>query len=127
MKHVTPHFVHETLRKLGPSLLKEPYKSKWTKQNPTYGYCYIVSEALYHYGKQGLRPCCLSLGGGCTHWFLKDGDTILDYTAAQFSFSLPYEQAVGKGFMKGSVKTHRGFLSKRGYAMAEALKLLRNQ
>lgn len=69
----TEEFVLERLRSLGNVLLKKPYKSMWSEGNPALGYCYVVSEAFYHYGNiEGkLTPQVISFADGSTHWYLK--------------------------------------------------------
>ena len=66
------------------------------------GHCYVASEVLYHmYGKAlGFRPKRIKHEGS-SHWFLyssKD-NKIIDITASQFKTSVPYQLAVGCGFL----------------------------
>lgn len=120
-------FVNEQLKTLGNSLLKKPYKDNWTTDNPTYGYCYVVSEALYHYMNGEIKPYCISIGEGLTHWFVKLDGQVIDLTGEQFTnehIVIDYDKAIGKGFFKGSIKTDKGFISKRGYEIAKLLKLI---
>lgn len=120
-------FVNKQLKTLGNSLLKKPYKDDWTKDNPTYGYCYVVSEALYHYVEGEVKPYCISLGDGLTHWFVKINGKPVDLTGEQFtnkSIVIDYNKAIGKGFFKGSIQTDKGFISKRGYEIAKLLGLV---
>lgn len=69
------------------------------------GKCYIASEAVYHLAggkKAGLKPFVMKAPEGDweTHWFLKDkNENIIDLTAKQFSCSLDYNIATGKGFL----------------------------
>lgn len=120
----TQHIVEEKLKEIGSTLLKQPYIQQWKEENCTYGYCYIVSEAFYHYlEEEHVRTYCMNLGDEGTHWFLKINDKIVDYTYKQFSHPLDYTKAICKGFFKGSVKTKRGYISKRGYEMAKHLGL----
>lgn len=117
--------VNDKLRTLGNKLLKEPYKSQWSEDNPTLGYCYVVSEAIYHYG--GLKnpvPYVMSFPEGGTHWFIKDGDNIIDFTGEQFKFEIDRTQAVRCPFFKGGVETKVGYISKRGQQIAELLELV---
>lgn len=119
-------FVHEKLRILGNSLLKAPYKNQWTEDNPSLGYCYVVSEAFYHYSglEEKLTPYVMSFPNGTTHWFLRTpDDKIIDYTADQFPFKVDYSLGVRCPFFKGGVQTDKGFISKRGQIVAELLEL----
>jgi hypothetical protein len=96
----------------------------WSPENPTLGYCYVVSEAIFHYG--GLEkpvPYVMSFPEGGTHWFIRDGDRIIDFTSEQFDFQVDYSKAVRCPFFKGGVETDRGFISKRGQQIAELLEL----
>lgn len=118
--------VRNKLIQLGSSLLKGNYVNNWSKNNPTYGYCYIVSEALFHYlNEDNIEVYCMNFGHPYgTHWFLKVNNEVIDYTDEQFPFEVPHEKAKRKGFFKGSVKTDKGFISRRGYEMAKILKLI---
>lgn len=122
---VSVDLVESVLRELGSSMLKKPYKDMWSEGNPTLGFCYVVSEALFHYsGLRNLTPMVLSFPEGGTHWWLKtaDGD-IIDFTSGQFDFAIDYESGVRCPFFKGGVATEHGFISKRGQIVAEALGL----
>jgi hypothetical protein len=70
--------------------------------NPYAGHCYIASEALYYLlgGKEaGWHPMFIRHEDE-PHWFLKnDNGDIIDPTAEQFETPVPYEEAVGKGFL----------------------------
>lgn len=71
--------------------------------HPTFGHCYLATEAAYHIlgGKRkGWTPQYLKCQDG-SHWFLKhkNGD-IFDVTAGQFEDEeIHYHQAIGKGFL----------------------------
>lgn len=49
-------YINLKLSKLGDNLVHKDYKKYWSSDNPTSGYCYILSEALYHYLNLGLEP-----------------------------------------------------------------------
>lgn len=109
------------------NLLKKNYKNNWNKDNPTYGYCYIVSEAIYHYGNinDEYKPYCINFKGDIgTHWYLSNGKDVIDFTSAQFPFLINYKTGIRKSFFKGSVETRKGFISKRGYEMAKLLEII---
>lgn len=81
---------------LTPELLAPKYRD-----NPK-AHCYVASEALYHLlgGKAaGLTPQQIQ-HEGASHWFLRtaSGD-VLDPTSDQFETPVPYDQAVGRGFL----------------------------
>jgi hypothetical protein len=118
--------VESALRNLGPNMLKKPYKEMWSEENPTLGFCYVVSEAFFHYsGLSGLTPMVLSFPEGGTHWWLKtEDDDIIDFTSGQFDFPIDYSAGTRCPFFKGGVQTDIGFISKRGQVIAEALSLI---
>ena len=125
MKQLDDAFIEAKLQQLGNRLLKQPYKEQWRPENPTYGYCYIVSEAIYHYAPEKIKAYCMNLGPSWgTHWYITINNEIKDFTRKQFPFELDYRQAKGKGFFKGAIQTPRGFISKRGYEMASLLELI---
>lgn len=120
----TQEFVESKLQEIGAKLLKKPYVNHWRQDNCTYGYCYVVSEAFYHYlDEANVHAYCLNLGDDGTHWYLKVNDEWIDFTHKQFNYPINYAKGVRKGFFKGSVKTKRGYISKRGYEMAKHLGL----
>jgi len=123
----TAESVSAALRELGASMLKKPYRDMWSESNPTLGYCYIVSEAFYHYaGLENLTPMVMSFPEGGTHWWLKTAEgVIIDFTAEQFDFEVDYSAGVRCPFFKGGVSTDKGFISKRGQIIAEAIGLTR--
>lgn len=124
---ITQKFVNAKLIELGNKLLKKPYKDKWSADNPTFGYCYIVSEALYHFGGYNdPKPYVVNFGEEIgTHWWLLDADgLVIDYTSLQFDFEVDYSLGRRAVFFKGGIKTDKGYISKRGYEMAKILELI---
>lgn len=88
---------------LGPHVLR----SDWRKRRPvnaapSWGCCYVASEAAYHAlggAKSGLRVMHVA-HEGAPHWYLTDADgRVIDPTADQFSSPVPYVEAKGKGFL----------------------------
>lgn len=126
---LTQELVDRKLLELGNSMLKSPYKKLWTEDNPTWGYCYIVSEAIYHYIDGEYDSYCINLGEYGVHWFLKDKNNgeIIDFTANQFKFDVDYSAGKRKAFLKGGIKTDRGWISKRGKQMAVHLGLTQGE
>ena len=122
---LTKELVAERLRELGSGLLKEPWRSKWSVDKPSTGYCYLVSEALFHYLEERTFPYVINLGPSGTHWFLNSKATgLIDFTAEQFAFPVPYGWARRATFYKGTYPTKRGLISERGYRMAACLRLV---
>lgn len=120
---ITKGSVSSILAIIGPTFLKPEWASKWTKDRPTTGYCYLISEILYHYIYLYSKPRVLKINGG-THWFLVDGGEVIDWTGDQFDLVIPYSDARACGFFKGSVETKRGMISKKAYLLAKELKLI---
>lgn len=117
-------YIDFKLTQLGNSLVHNDYKEFWTKDNPTSGYCYILSEVFYHYLELGLQPYSMEVHNG-THWFLGNKfGYVLDLTANQFNYKLDYSKAIQKDFYKGTVETNKGFISERGHKLAQHLKLI---
>jgi hypothetical protein len=94
---------------LGPHLVKSNYRKFMPKDaKPSWGTCYVASEALYHlWGKEnGYTPmrikCRLNCKNTGMHWFLEHRPSGLqvDITADQFAGRVPdYKNAVPCGFM----------------------------
>ena len=79
--------LHQVLRNIGPANLIEPFKSEWTPENPTRGFCYVVSEWLVQYvAPPGTFPFRLLIPGEQgSHYFVRWADGVLiDLTAEQF-------------------------------------------
>lgn len=92
-------FKNLIIKNLSADLLHPQFKNSKSK---VAGHCYVASEAYYHLlgGKDsGLKPMFLKVNN-IPHWFLKDSNNkIIDLTAKQFNCQIPYENAVGKGFL----------------------------
>lgn len=117
--------VRSKLKKLNGELLKKPYIDLWSEKNPTFGYCYILSESLYHYIDKDVRAFCINMGELGNHWYVTINGSIVDFTGEQFKDPIDYSKGVGKGFLKGSIETNKGYISKRGYQMAKYLGLIK--
>lgn len=114
------------IRKLGNSLEKEEYKSLWSDDYPTTGYCYILSEVIYYYTKGNYKIYRFTYDGGKkSHWYLKKNGSTIDLTIVQFypimdcngNFGQNEEEEVV--FYEGDIKTPKGKISKRGYKLAQ--------
>lgn len=95
--------IHAIKKALTPDLLKSGYT----------GHCYVASEAFYHlFGKEyGYKPCQMK-HEGVSHWFLKQGASIVDITANQFATKPNYWSKAARG---------RGFLTKQPSKRAKIL------
>jgi hypothetical protein len=91
---------------------------------PTTGYCYLLSEVLYHYAFQDSESYVINLGPHGTHWFLKNHNAIIDWTADQYNFKVDYSTARRATFFKGTHQTRRGFISQKGFLLAKYLKVV---
>lgn len=80
------------------------------------GNCYVTSEALYHLlgGKAAGWKAMRMKHEGDTHWFLKNGELIVDATVAQFKTKPDYSKAIGTGFLTKNP-------SKRAQQMMESM------
>ncbi len=90
-------------------LTEDLLKNKYKGRHPLSGHCYVASEAYYHLngGKEsGLKPHSLRIDENMVHWFLKDRfNRIIDLTAEQFDYQVPYETGRARGFLtKGPSK-----------------------
>lgn len=118
--------VNSKLSNIDEDRVKVRYKSNWFRDKPTAGYCYILAEVLYHYEFKKAKSYCVNLDeqgyeGLGTHWFLKSKGQIIDFAGEQYDFDIPYNKARRRTFLKGSVETDRGWISKRGYKLAKLL------
>jgi hypothetical protein len=126
---INQNYINIKMKELNGELLSKQYKYLWREDNPTFGYCYIVSEALYHYFyDENFVPFCINYGNDIgTHWFLKNIETeeISDFTGNQFEFEVDHKLGKRRTFLKGGIKTTKGFISKRGNQMAIHLGLIK--
>lgn len=90
---------------LSPDLLKPEYKM-FNKYNPTFGHCYVASEALFHLA--GGKASGLSIkrardASNISHWWLESEEgQIFDPTSEQyehFGTKPPYDSGVSTGFL----------------------------
>lgn len=94
--------LYDALRKMGTKRLKKQYRKEWSSDNPTFGYCYVTAEMIYHYlAPQGSKPCCARTSPTVVHWWVETPDgTILDGTGDQFQGQkIPYHEGKGCGFL----------------------------
>ena len=104
----TPTLSHQLIEKikrsLSPDLLKKEYRAK-NSDNPTYGHCYVASEALfYSLADARYTPVRARDEVGVVHWWIVDKQTgeILDPTAEQYTskgLKPPYERGRAGGFL----------------------------
>lgn len=145
---ITQEWILDSLRRVGDVMLKPEYRKRWSSDNPTYGYCYLVSELLYHYVYPNSVSYTIDLSsvGEDTHWFIKNKGRIIDYTGIQFNyitpykydnarffdfenddytFKVPYPKAKRTAFFDGKYKTSRGLISERSVQLGEKFGLLK--
>ena len=72
-----------------------PKYRKLNMENPLFGHCYHVTQAMYFFFKDvDLKVMSAKCQGPAEqHWWLEDGDKIIDITAGQydaFDFDPPY-------------------------------------
>ena len=104
----------DALTTMGKKYLRSPYKEQWTPARPTTGYCYVVSEVVYHYfAPKGSKSYVLKTGDNSTHWFLKSpAGEVIDLTADQFDKTVPYEKAKPHAFLTKTISKRGKVLSK---------------
>ncbi len=108
-----------------PELLKRPYREGWSPQNPTWGFCYIASEACWHMlggFESPWRPVWARDQEGGTHWWLEHILTKerLDPTADQYLLlgeTPPYSQGVRAGFLTKTPSKRAQILIDRYHAL----------
>lgn len=116
-RSLTREKLHTALIKMGPKDLKVPFKKTWSENNPTTGFCYVVSEFVYHYlaptGSKVMRVFVSETKNN--HYFIQWPDgTVIDFTVDQFKNLPPYAKAKGCAFQTPSP-------SKRTKELAELL------
>lgn len=83
--------LHRSLIIMGKDNLTKDYRDTWSIDNPTRGYCYNVSEFVFHYFRdevRGFHPYVL--GGipnepGNHRYLMNDEGLVIDLTGDQFS------------------------------------------
>ena len=93
------------LREMGAAGLKgADLQMQWSAENPTRGYCYVVSEMVFwHLAPPKTTAWCLSVpGDNFLHRYLKwpDGSRV-DLTAEQFEQPPDYSAETRRAFMPG--------------------------
>lgn len=88
---------------LTPDLLKPQYR-KINKTNPTYGHCYVATEALFYLlGSKDFSPYYGEDDNGIIHWWLEDlNGSRLDITADQYisqGLQPPYSRGKRAAFL----------------------------
>lgn len=100
-------FKNIIIKNLSDDLLSKKWLDKKNKEincHPTFGHCYVATEAAFHLlgGKRkGWRSFYLDCGNDESHWFLKhQSGFIFDVTAKQFNnVPIEYTKARGMGFL----------------------------
>ena len=68
--------IEKALLQMGRKHLRGIWKKLWDESKPTIGYCYVISEYLYHWVYPDAQPHIMKVENG-THWYLvQDGDII---------------------------------------------------
>lgn len=110
--------LHNALKEMGSKYLVVD-KDKWSSEKPTTGYCYVVSEVVYHYyAPRGTRPARLENSERSSHWFLVyPGNVVIDLTLDQNPEPFDYHKAEFRNFYTEA-------LSNRAKVLANILNLL---
>ena len=92
------------MRLIKENLSRDLLKRGYEGSHYLSGHCYVASESLYHLTGKTLKPKYLR-HEGVSHWYLTDGNLIIDLTAEQFQTTPDYSAGIGKGFLtKGPSK-----------------------
>ena len=79
------YVIGEIKKNLTPDLLSTKYREK-NLTNPLHGHCYHATQALYYLmDTSNLQPMSGIDYEGETHWWLQDGNTIIDVTEEQYT------------------------------------------
>jgi len=112
MIHVQPDATAKRIRewlRAHPEIAKDKYDATAGRVD---GHCYVASEA-YFYADGGedsdLMPACLSWPNGGTHWFLRNGEEIIDLSVetVQEAERIPYDDARNRAFITGYTPSQR--------------------
>jgi hypothetical protein len=99
---------------LDTSLLSSSYK-KENKHNVYYGHCYHSTQAIYYLmDTDKLVPYSGKDDNGELHWWLQDGDKIIDATSEQYinkGISPPYEKGKQSKWYGWKNRPHKRSLS----------------
>lgn len=95
--------LYGALRLMGKKNLRKQYRHLWDEQHPYQGYCYVVTELLYHLSDKKLVPKNFPTPEG-RHWYLEMTDgTVLDLTADKDDYD--YSQGKIGHFMTTNMST----------------------
>ena len=83
---------------MGPKNDSKYYKSSWSKEKPTRGYCYVVTQFIVNYlcSEAETYKLIVNVDDDIeeVHWFCKIKNKIVDLTADQYSYKLDYSEAM---------------------------------
>lgn len=106
--------LHTALKGMGADFLVVD-KHKWSSDKPTTGYCYVVSEVVYHfYAPRGTKPARLENAGTSSHWFLVyPGNMVIDLTLDQNPEPFDYHKAEYRDFYTADISARARVLAKK--------------
>lgn len=71
--------LNQGLLLLGRKNVRKNYRHLWSEENPSFGYCYVITELLYHLSDRVATPKTIATSEG-KHWYIELPDgTTLDY------------------------------------------------
>ena len=92
--------LHSALRVMGKNHLKSQWRDQWTEDRVTTGYCYPVSEVVFHFTNRNTDSYILKNSDNTTHWFLRTKTgRVIDLTADQIDGYFDYDSGVQRRFM----------------------------
>lgn len=81
---------------MGKKNVRQEYRHLWSEDKPYIGYCYVVTELLYHLSDKKITPKVLPTPEG-KHWYIQLSDgTPLDLTSDR---EYDYTAGVKRSFM----------------------------
>jgi len=69
--------LYRALLILGKKNVRKQYRHLWSEEHPYFGYCYVVTELLYHLSDKRVTPKVIPTTAG-KHWYveLPNGDPL---------------------------------------------------
>ena len=107
LERVSKHIVNNLQTKMCPPRYRE-----LNLGNALFGHCYHATQAMYYFFKDAnLKVMSAKCDGPAQqHWWLQDGDTIIDVTAGQydaFDFAPPYDKGKESKWYGWKNRPHR--------------------
>ncbi len=109
-------YISEIKKHLTPNLIRPKY---WRPGNALFGHCYHATQALYYLLDEKLTPYSATDDNGQIHWWLQDGDIVVDPTAEQYDL-----QKIPPPYDKGKPTKWYGFKNRPHKKSLELVELV---